>query len=104
VLSSTPYDKLVLEVVGTNSQDGSGSFAGTDTITLIGGADTVVVHSIANVNFRPGEPIVVVKQFLNCAGTGHTHLSWIALHEGLRPAGRSLPRSAGRCRGSRADA
>jgi hypothetical protein len=61
------------DLVGTSAQDGSGSFTGHVLIKWVGHAsqETFVVHSVANVNFRPDNgPVIVEIQFENCAGSG----------------------------------
>jgi hypothetical protein len=48
-------------------------FTGHVLITWVGHAsqETFVVHSVANVNFRPDNgPVIVEIQFENCAGSG----------------------------------
>ena len=70
-VSGETYD-VTFDLTGTTAQDGSGSFTGHVVIVFVGQVSktTFVVHSVANVNFRPGEPAIVELEFLTCAGVG----------------------------------
>jgi hypothetical protein len=72
-VSGEAYD-VTFDLTGTTAQEGSGSFTGHSVIVLVGqvGKTTFVVHSVANVNFRPNEPAIVELAFVTCAGVGQT--------------------------------
>jgi len=65
------YD-VTFDLIGTNALDGSGSFTGHVVIVFVGQVSkaTTVVHSVANVNFRPTDPSIVEIQYATCAGVG----------------------------------
>jgi hypothetical protein len=78
---------VTFDLVSTSAQDGSGSFTGHVTLGFVGTSGTTfVVHSVANVNFRPNQPEIVEIQFASCAGGGQTSLNAGATPPGAAPS------------------
>jgi hypothetical protein len=61
---------LATDLVRGSRRSGRASFTGHSVIHFIGGPHSFVVNCVANVNFRTDEPVVVVFEFVTCAGIG----------------------------------